>query len=234
MEPIPETTAAINELNPMVTDDDLLDQLVDTSERVRQIVPDCIGLSVTMLLHGITFTLVTAAADLAVLDAIQYLDGGPCVQAVDDGTLIAADIESMDEEGWHLFADATAAHGVRSTLSMPLMAGDEVIGGVNFYGASRHAFEGHHEELAEAVGAWAGGTVTNADMSFDTRLAAQRAPEILRQAAEVDVALGMLAALLGIGVDEAHERLQSSAARAGTSESEVARMLSEVLRGRQT
>lgn len=28
------------------------------------------------------------------------------------------------------------------------------------------AFDGHHEELAEICGAWAGGAVTNADLSF--------------------------------------------------------------------
>jgi GAF domain-containing protein len=233
MEPIPETSEAINELYTLA-DDDLLAQLVAASDRVRAIVPDCIGMSVTILEHGVTFTLVASTAEIAVLDAIQYLAGGPCVRAVDDDAVVATDTATMDEEGWHLFADATAARGVASTLSMPLMTDGAVTGGVNLYGASRRAFQGHYDALAEILGAWAGGAVANADLSFRTRDVARRAPAVLREAAKVEVAVGMLAGLLKISVDESQDRLRRSAVRAGITEPILARTLTDLFHGRDS
>ena len=46
----------------------------------------------------------------------------------------------MVEEEWRLFASASAAAGVRSTLSFPLLYQDEVVGGVNLYASTTDAF----------------------------------------------------------------------------------------------
>ena len=54
-----------------------------------------------------------------------------------------------------------------STLSIPLMSDGRVYGGLNLYGGTPRAFDGHHDELAELYGGWAGGAVTNADLSAD-------------------------------------------------------------------
>ena len=45
--------------------------------------PDLVGLSVTILHEGVTFTLVAPNGVVASLDASQYLDGGPCVQVAE-------------------------------------------------------------------------------------------------------------------------------------------------------
>lgn len=230
MEPIPETAAAIHELDAFAADDDLLEQLVASSDRVRDVVPDCIGLSFTLLAQDVTFTLVATAGEIAALDAVQYLDGGPCVRSVEAGRPVAVAVgDAMDEEGWHLFADATAARGVSSTLSLPLVVGERVTGGFNLYGASRRCFDGHHAQLAGILGAWAEGAVTNADLPFQTRVTARRAPQVLRDAAQVDVARGLLAARLGLDIDAAGERLEQAAVRAGISPVAVARLVIDLL-----
>lgn len=233
MEPLPETTIAINELDAFAADDDLLQQLLSSGDRVRHVVPDCVGLSFTLLSEDVTFTVVATAAEIAMLDAVQYLDDGPCVRSVAVGEPIAvATGDAMDEEGWHLFADATAARGVASTLSLPLLVGEVVTGGFNLYGASRTCFNGHHEQIAEILGAWAEGAVTNADLPFRTRLTARRAPQVLRDAASVDVAIGLLSGQLGISLDEARERLGKSAVRAGIDLAPVARLVIDLLASR--
>ncbi len=229
MEPIPETTEAVDELDAFVADDDLLEQLGAVATRVRVLVPDCVGMSVAMINHGITLTLVATVAEIAALDAVQYLAGGPCVTAAERGEVLATTSDSLDERGWHLFAGATAAHGVVSTLSLPLMEDGEVVGGVNLYGGTRDAFDGHHDELATILGAWAGGAVANADLSFDSRLEAQRAPQVLRDAAQVDLAVGMLAATLDVDVTGAGDRLAEAAARAGVALPAMADMVAQLL-----
>lgn len=230
MEPIPETHEALAEL----ADEELLVQLLEAARRVEEVVPDCVGLSLTMVQHGVTFTLVASDETIAVIDAIQYLAGGPCLNAVDDEAVLETDTRDdarMSEQGWQLFADASAANGIATTLSMPILDDGAVVGGVNLYGATRRAFEGHHEQLAEVLGAWAGGAVTNADLEFTTRIDAESAPAVLRGARQVDVALGALAEALQISVDEARERLDQAAARAQVRPSQLATAVTRLLRG---
>ena len=57
MEPIPETVRAIEELGPFAADGDLLDELHLMGRRVSALVPDCVGVSLGSVEHGVTFTL---------------------------------------------------------------------------------------------------------------------------------------------------------------------------------
>jgi GAF domain-containing protein len=82
----------------------------------------------------------------------------------------------LDEEQWRLFSQATAAAGVATALSLPIVREGRVLAGINLYAGSEDAFDGHHEELAGLAGGWAAGAVANADLSFSTRLQAAEAP----------------------------------------------------------
>lgn len=225
-DPVRETTEAFNELNPLVADDDLLEQLMAARAQVRSLIPDCIGMSMTLREQGVTFTLVATDGETAQLDATQYLTGGPCVEAVSSGAVI--DFMTRQRRDWPVFAAAAEHYGVASTLSLPLLNHGVGSGGINLYGASPHCFDGHHEHLAQILGAWAGGAVTDVDLSFETRAAAMHAPRVLRDATSVDVAVGVLAATLYVGASEARRRLAGAADRAGLADVVVARMFTEV------
>src|SRR4051812_19077785 len=82
LQPLPETRDAINELEPVGEEEDLLEQLLEQGRRVRELVPDCVGLSLAWLADQITFTLVASDLEIALLDGLQYVDDGPCVAAV--------------------------------------------------------------------------------------------------------------------------------------------------------
>ncbi|WP_343991435.1 GAF domain-containing protein [Terrabacter terrae] len=131
--------------------------------------------------------------------------------------------DPLDEGQWQLFAQAGAAAGVRSTLSLPIMDGDRVTAGVNLYGAQPGTFDGRQEQLAQLFGAWAPGAVANADLSFDTRLQAARAPARLQDLETVDQAVGMLMARHRIGAQHVRRRLEEAVARAGVPVVAVAR-----------
>jgi GAF domain-containing protein len=231
MEPLPETVEALNELEPLTDERELLADLVRLARRAQAIVPDLVGVSIATLDEGITFTLVATAEEIAVLDAVQYAAGGPCVEGAHaaDPLELSAD-ELLDEERWRLFAEATAAHTVRSTLTLPVLgAAGRVVGTVNLYGASRRAFGGHQQQLAEVFGAWAPGAVANADLSFTTRREARAAPERIRENTVIEVATGILAVELGLDVRAAGARLRDAAARAGV---EAVRLAHEIVRAR--
>jgi GAF domain-containing protein len=228
MEPIPESTAAIEEFGPF-GEEDLLQRLSDGSEKVRGIVPDCVGISLASCKHDVTLTLVATDQEIALLDAVQYLSGGPCVDAVHvDRVVTFEGGDRLDEESWHHFALATAAARVASTLTLPLLDEGVVVGSVNLYAASTSAFAGHHEAIARIFDAWAPGAVTNADISFSTRIVAEQAPRILQQDLDVHVAVGILAAARGTGIDDAFDDLRSAARRAGVTVADLAASLIEI------
>ncbi len=225
VEPIPETREALRRLSE-AGDEQLGHDLGEAASALSVRVPGLVGFSISIVEHGITFTYLTSAPALAGLDAVQYLDGGPCEDALDTGEVIETDHTTLMDEGrWALFARASDSSGVRSTLSLPILDGDRVVGGVNVYGADPDTFEGRHEELAGLFGAWAPGAVTNADLSFSSRLEAARAVSRLEDMTVVDLAVGVLVAAHGIPPDEAKQRLERAAARAGLTTVEVARLL---------
>jgi GAF domain-containing protein len=227
VEPIPETKEAVEEFGPFTDDEDLLDELVRKGKRVRAIVPTCVGLSLAMKENGATFTLVASAAEIATLDALQYLDGGPCVEAAAKKQALAFSAsDPLDERRWQLFAQGTAATGVASTLSLPMLAEGDVAGTVNLYAAAEDSFTGRHEELAAIFDAWAPGAVTNADLSFSTRQTAEQAPQRLRDDVRIEVAAGVIASRNGLDLETARAKLSAAAKRAGFS---VARMAEAVI-----
>jgi len=228
LRPLPETQAALDELSDF-SDPDVAELLEDLGQRVRQIAPDTVGLSVGLVRDGLPFTLVSSDSRLSALDAAQYLDGGPCVEAVHTGNPATANLgDPLDEDRWHLFARAGDLIGIGSTLSLPIYRNGLVVGGINLYGSTTTAFEGRHEQLAALLGARAAEAITNADLSFSTRLDAVAAPRILRDRALVDTAVGLVAAQRGLSVEEAHRHLISAAARAGVSETVVARVVLQI------
>jgi hypothetical protein len=222
MEPIPETAAVFEELERF-HGAGLRAELDRKAETVREVVPDLVGLSLAALPDGLTFTLVATDADVAVLDAIQYLAGGPCVDAAHDERVVDFDGDRPDDERtWHTFARATAAKAVCTTLTLPILDGAEVVGTVNLYAASPGAFRELHGEIASIFDAWAPGAITNADLSFQTRRTAERAPEVLRAAVRVETAVGLLMEAESVDAATARGLLEQAARRAGVSTDDLA------------
>lgn len=226
MEPIPETAEALNELDSEADAGIRLRRLQDLAERAREAVPDLVGVSIGYLVHGLTFTLVATDAELAVLDAVRYVAGGPCVEAAyGDKTHRSNQDDVLDEERWRLFAEATAARAVRSTLTLPVVRDGGVIGTVNLYAATGRAFVGNHEELAEIFGAWASGAITNADLSFTTRQQAAVTPDRVRARGAIDVASAVIAISRDVDLEEAEAILHDAAARAHVSVVDLAHQI---------
>ena len=231
MEPTPETSEALRELARR-GDTTLGVELHAMASRIRALVPEVIGVSLSVVADGITLTLVASLEEFAALDAVQYLDGGPCVAAVDRSVVLDVNVgDLLDEDRWLFYARASAAVGVASSLSLPIMSHDRVVGGVNLYASTRDAFTGRHEALAEAVGSDAEYAVTNADLSFATRRRAEDAPGRVRQSDDVNIALGIISAAHEVAIPVARERLRDAAARAGITEAQAARALVHIRRG---
>ena len=225
MEPISQTRFALTEMSQL-QDHDLVERFTAKARRTAELAPDCVGMTLSYVQDGHAFTWVASGLDVATLDAVQYLDGGPCLRAMERGGVIStAHPDPLDEEQWRLLSLAENSVGVESTLSIPLFAGDVVVGGVNFYGASPTAFDGLHEPLAEEWGGRSGGAVTNADLSLSGVRRAKQTPQRLLDSYVTDEAVGLLMAVHHVDAQAAGQRLQDAAARAGIDVVDLARLL---------
>lgn len=223
MKPIPETVVLLEEFGEFY-DADLLGELQRRAEAVRELVPELVGLSLAALQDGIAFTLVATDSVVAVLDAVQYLMGGPCVDALPAERVVEFDSVLPDDEGqWQTFAQLTAAKAVATTLTLPILdSGRVVIGTINLYAGASGAFRGQHREIAAIFSAWAPGAVTNADLSFRTRRTAEHAPQRMRALMRVEAAVGLLMSSRAVDADTARDHLEQSARRAGVTTEQLA------------
>ena len=134
VEPIAETRDVLTRM-AMEGEVSIGEQLALVNDRLTRRVPDVVAFSVGVVRRGLTLTYVTTQLDAARLDAAQYADDGPCEEAARTGRVVAVDHDELLDEGrWQLFAQSSAAAGIHSTLSIPVMDAGRVVGGVNLYG----------------------------------------------------------------------------------------------------
>jgi GAF domain-containing protein len=81
------------------------------------------------------------------VDEIQYgHDEGPCLHALHTGQVVVVDDLAADDR-WGAYQMPALAHGIRSSLSLPLRTNGDVIGALNIYASTPHAF-GPQEQRA--------------------------------------------------------------------------------------
>ena len=194
------------------------------AEMAQQNLPGCIAASVTVSDDRKMHTAVSSA-DLALfVDERQYeARRGPCLDAIRIRSAVKVDDYAVDER-WPEVTGRAHEAGVHSSLSLPLMAGDNGIGALNLYGGVVRAFDGY-EERAAAFAETAAITVANA-------LAFHRAADLSSQLAEgiesrdvIGQAKGILMARERIDADAAFERLRDLSQRQNTKLRDVAGQL---------
>ena len=223
MELLPQSREALDEyVTPSVDDVEGLLRVIEGW--ALRAVPECVALSVTLLDDDLTFTLVDAATNARrAHDAAHAAGGGtgPGVET-DDG-------HALDESEWADMARERAFEGIASTVCLPVVEDGRAVLNIDLYASTAHAFTDRIDGLVEALGAWQAGAVTNADLGFDTLRQAEAAPERLREQRMVDVAVGVLAAIVGATTDEALSLIRDAAAQAGITELQAASVARHLL-----
>lgn len=227
MEFLPATAAALDEYLTL-SEPDLGDTLTAMGASAALIIPELVGLSLSLFDEVLTFTMVATPVPIADLDSEIVDAGAPGPRAGTGATASAAG--PMDELSWLEQAQEGAAPGVSSSLSLPLLeqGRGRVVGGVSLYASTAEAFTHNHQPLADVLGASAACAVTNSDLGFATRGLAAEAPDRLRTQQLIDVAVGILAAREQLAVNVAREELARAAKRAGITEPQAARVLISV------
>ena len=205
MELLPQSREALDEYVTTTVDDVEVLLRVIEGWAVRA-VPECVALSVTLLEEDLTFTLVDHAATAAPARVDADATGGEL-----------GDPHALDEGGWAEMARERAFAGILSTVSLPVVEQGRAVLTIDLYASTAHAFHDRIDGLVDALGGWQAGAVTNADLGFETLRRAEEAPERLREQRVLDVAVGVVAARLGLTTGDAHDLVLRSAERAGVS-----------------
>jgi transcriptional regulator with GAF, ATPase, and Fis domain len=122
-----------------------VDAFLDKMVRLAaDVVTPAAACGVTVCRDGQPFTPATSNDLAAQVDQIQYgTDEGPCLEALRTGTIVQVD-DLSQEERWDSFRPHAVAHGVVSSLSLPLAVDGETLGALNLYSAAPAAFAGQH------------------------------------------------------------------------------------------
>jgi GAF domain-containing protein len=186
------------------------DQTVaDTLDRIAHLGVEAIApadeIGITMLVGGKVKTAFFTDPEVVEIDQAQYATGeGPCLQAFRDGTIHRVDATRTDER-FPSFSAACVAHGILSTLSMPMNVGGEPVGAFNVYARAERAFGEDDEQAAERFSSQAAIVVANASAYWDAHQLTLDLEAALRSRAVIEQAKGILMASQRCSADEAFQ-----------------------------
>jgi GAF domain-containing protein len=146
--------AAYGELLGLLSNGAHLDAFLDRVVAVATgVVSPPASCGLTVRRDGQPFTVVSSDDFAAQVDEIQYgADQGPCLDSLRTGVVVQVDDLSRDER-WGDYRAHAVAHGVVSSLSLPLVIEGETVAALNLYSNLAGAFCGPARQYAEAFAA---------------------------------------------------------------------------------
>ncbi|MBW3546582.1 MAG: GAF and ANTAR domain-containing protein [Actinobacteria bacterium] len=161
------------------------------------------------------------------IDQAQYETGrGPCLDAWRTKRVVRLDdLERVDAD-YDEYAQACLDHGIRSTLSMPLVAADRGVGAINFYSATTAAFSTEDEELAADLAGAASAVLANAVSYWGAYDLSQQLTEAMQSRAVIEQAKGMLMAKSPeLSPDDAFDLLRRASQRENVKLRDIAQRI---------
>lgn len=172
---------------------------------------DMVGL--TLMVEGEVSTGVFTDPATPEIDRQQYTSGrGPCLDAFRRMEVNRID-STADETRWPEFCLAAAVHGVRSSLSLPMVARHQALGALNLYSRSPAAFDEGSAARLEPFADAAAIVLANAQVYWDARTLSDNLRQAMQSRATIDQAIGILMAPGGRTAADAFELLVRASQR---------------------
>lgn len=197
----------------VVSDQGITDTLTRVAGLAVESLPPAMFAGVTMLVDDRVSTQAFTDPTCLAIDQAQYDSGrGPCLEAFRQGSVIVT--ESLDsDDRWPEFAAAATAHGVRSTLSLPLLAGVRSVGALNLYAGAADAFGEGAVRTGQLFAAQAGVVLVNAEAYWGARLKSEHLEVALERRQVIDMAKGIIMNAMRCGPDKAFDILKDQSQR---------------------
>jgi GAF domain-containing protein len=217
----------INELHEalarvVVADRELSEVLTEITGIARRAMPSVDAASVTLIREDKPFTAAYDGQMALDADELQYERGyGPCVDAGRAGQIFLVD-DMRTEQRWPDYAQNVVAHGVLSSLSVPLPFQGATIGALDTYAGQPKVFDDSDVELAQEVAAWIAVAVGNAEAAARTSEDLTQLRTVMMSRACIEQAKGILMERHKITEDEAFTMLAHASQRTNTKLRDVA------------
>jgi len=175
---------------------------------------------ITLLRDGRPVTAAFTDPDAVSIDAAQYRTGdGPCLAAFEENQIFRLP-DTVEPHRWTDFAATALQHGIRSTLSLPLIVGSSALGALNLYSRTANALANEDEAMVFAL--QAATVLANAQAYTASQTLARNLEVALEARAPIEQAKGILMAQLGCDPDEAFEILRSASQKQNRKVRELA------------
>jgi GAF domain-containing protein len=183
------------------------ESLHQVAELTIQALPQTDHVGITLLVDDKLKTSIFTHPEVPEIDRAQYRTGqGPCIDAYREGRPHI--IESTLQPGrWQAFRDSAARHGVRSTMSLPLITHDGSIGALNMYAESERAYGEDDRHTGELFASQAAFLLANAQAYWDARALSENLEQAMVSRATIEQAKGIVMSSVGCGPDEAIQLL---------------------------
>jgi GAF domain-containing protein len=187
----------------------LKDTLVQVAQFASRAIPGANGVGLTLIEEGRADTIVATESFVAEMDAVQYgLRQGPCISAVaDQRSIISGSLES--DPRWPQFGPQSAGFGVQSSLSIPLITSDGVVGCMNVYAHEKDVFDDRAESLGDYFAVPAAIAVQNAQILAESKRLALHLRKALNNRMIVERAIGVLMTRTGDSADGALAKIRA-------------------------
>ncbi len=200
---------------------DLLDRLVRTSVELLPVQEA--GLLLADPRGRLELLAATSeAATVVELFQLENDEGGPCVRCVDQGVMVVVDDLAAAGQEWPRLAAHAVDVGLRAVTAVPMRLRDEVIGGLNLFGAEAVGLSHHEERIAQALADMATITILQQRVEHRSSQLAEQLQYALSSRVVIEQAKGVLAEYAGLDMGRAFAALREFAHRHGYRLGDVA------------
>jgi GAF domain-containing protein len=163
------------------------------------------------------------------IDTGQYVSGkGPCLDAWRTKTTVRIDDMASAAADYPEFSALALAHGVLSTLSLPLVAGDTGIGALNLYARRPAGFTAEDEALGGELAAMAAVVLANVSAYWTAFDLGQHLGQAMQSRSVIEQAKGwLMAETPGLDADGAFELLKRASQRENRKLRDIAQRIVE-------
>jgi GAF domain-containing protein len=206
------------------------DTLLRVSEITTAAMPGADMAGITMLGEdGKPKTGVFTDPDSPDIDQAQYDSGrGPCLVSWRESRVVRLDDVTDHMDDYPEFAKAAQAHGIHSTLSLPLVAGDQPTGALNLYSRQTKAFSEGDEAIGQELASAAAIVLANASAYWEASQMSEQLAEAMRSRAVIEQAKGMLMARSpSLTPDDAFDLLRKASQRENVKLRDIAQRIVE-------
>ena len=161
------------------------------------------------------------------IDEAQYRSGkGPCLDSWRERRVVRIDDMATAGEEYTEFAEAAQAHGIQSTLSLPLVAGDTGVGALNLYARTANGFSTDDEALGLDLAGAAAIVLANSSAYWQAAELGEQLGQAMQSRAVIEQAKGILMARSPeLSAEDAFDLLRKASQRENVKLRDIAQRL---------